>query len=476
MHPIARLTAMKSIRELTEKLERALSHPREEFGRFTRFVLLQIDLWRFCARRLREHNVMAMSSALSFRTIFAMIPVLVLTLLMMRSFGALEDSQRTLRKVLEASGFSQIMTAEEGETQPAGEAAPGSPPGRVMTVADRIEEIVANVSSKLTFQRIGPVGGALLIWTAITLLSTIEECLNRVFGAQKERPLARRVLLYWSAMTLGPIALATASYLGDQAMKQAMRFVQGAPGSAWALAIIGWLAPIIVGVIVLALVYTMLPNTRVPFRPALAAATVVVPVWLVAKWGFALYVRSLVVKGNLYGVLGLLPLFLMWLNLSWWIFLFGAELAHTGANLSEMRRAEQAERLVLGPSDLVAAVLAIARHYRAGSGPMTRNEMAAALNLSGESAQWLIERLRAGGLLLDVDRKVDTGYLLSKPPDQVAVLEVVGMGDPRMGAAATACGDPQVAAALEELRNRGRRSMEKLTFADLLEQAARAAD
>jgi len=459
---------MKSIRELIEQFERALSNPREEFGRFTRFVFLQIDLWRFCARRLREHNVMAMSSALSFRTIFAMIPVLVLALLMMKSIGALEDSRHSLRKALEASGFSQIMTVEGGETQPASDAAPGSPPGKVINVAEQIEEAVTSVSDKLTFQRIGPVGGALLIWTAITLLSTIEECLNRVFGARKERPLVRRVLLYWSTMTLGPIALATASYLGDQAMKQAMRFVQGAPGSAWALAVIGWAGPIIVGVIVLALVYTLLPNTKVQFRPALAAAAVVVPVWMVAKWGFALYVRSLVVKGNLYGVLGLLPLFLMWLNLSWWIFLFGAELAHAGANLSQIRGGQRVGGTVLGPSDLLAATLAIARHYQAGNGPMSRDEMMGTLNLTGEAVQWLLDRLDAANLITEVDHKSQKGYLLSRPPDRVAALEVVDVGDPRAAGGRSTGRDKQVAAAVAKLQTRTRSSLEGLTLADLL--------
>ncbi len=69
-----RIRIMKSIRELTEQLEQALLYPRQEFGRCTRFLFFQIELWRFCFRRLRENNVMAMSSALSFRTIFAMIP------------------------------------------------------------------------------------------------------------------------------------------------------------------------------------------------------------------------------------------------------------------------------------------------------------------------------------------------------------------------------------------------------------------
>jgi membrane protein len=467
--PPDRIEIMKNIRQLMQQLEQALSNPREEFGRFTRFIFFQIELWRFCVRRLRENNVMAMGAALSFRTIFAMIPVLALALLVMKSVGALEDSRAGLHRFLEASGFTQIITVQE--TQPATDTAPGeSPPGEIINVADRIEEVVDNVSSKLTFQRIGPVGGALLIWTALTLLTTMEESLNRIFGARSDRSTPRRVLLYWSTMTLGPIVLAVASYLGQRTVDT----VRGAPGASWLIMALGWVGPIVVGVIVLALVYALLPNTSVRFQAAVGGAAVAVPLWLVAKWGFSLYVRNLVAKGNIYGVLGLLPLFLMWLNLSWWIFLFGAQLAHTAANLSEMRMAERAGKLVLGPSDLLAAALAIARNYQAGQGPMTRDAMTAVLNLPADAIQSLIDRLDAGGLLIRVDREAESGYLLSKPPNQLAVLDVISVGDPRGSTSASAECDEQIAAAIAGIRARTRSPVEGLTLSDLLDQPAKA--
>jgi len=201
---------------------------------------------------------------------------------------------------------------------------------------------------------------------------------------------------------------------------------------------------------------------------------VAVPLWLVAKWGFSLYVRNLVAKGNIYGVLGLLPLFLMWLNLSWWIFLFGAQLAHTAANLSEMRMAERAGKLVLGPSDLLAAALAIARNYQAGQGPMTRDAMTAMLNLPADSVRLLIDRLDGGGLLIRVGQESESGYLLSKPPNQLAVLDVMSVGDPRGSASSPEGWDGQLTAAVRELQNRTRASLQGLTLDDLLNRSAEA--
>jgi len=82
-------------------------------------------------------------------------------------------------------------------------------------------------------------------------------------------------------------------------------------------------------------VYKFLPNTAVPYRTALVGAVAALPLWMVARWGFGLYIGH-AAKANVYGALGLLPVFLFWMNLSWFIFLFGAEFAYTAANLDRL--------------------------------------------------------------------------------------------------------------------------------------------
>ena len=116
----------------------------------------------------------------------------------------------------------------------------------------------------MTFQALGPVGGVLFVWTALTLLTTIERSLNRIFGAPRSRSLPRRVLLYWSVLTLGPVLLAVASYVG----RRTVSTFNDLPGLAWMLVVVGWVGPIVVGVIVLASVYFLLPNTAVDWRGA----------------------------------------------------------------------------------------------------------------------------------------------------------------------------------------------------------------
>ena len=83
--------AMRIIDRISKRIENLLTAPRDELGRWVRFLRFQIQLSRFCLRRLRDHNAMAMSAALSFRTIFALIPVLVLGIVVLNALGVLDE-------------------------------------------------------------------------------------------------------------------------------------------------------------------------------------------------------------------------------------------------------------------------------------------------------------------------------------------------------------------------------------------------
>ena len=397
-----------------------LTAPGQELGRGARFVRFQVQLWRFCARRLWENNLAAMSAALSFRTIFAMVPAMVLALLVLKSVGVLEDGKQSLRDVLERSGFAQITVAQ---TQDADAPELAAESEKVVNIAEEIEAIVERVESKLSLQRIGPVGVVLLVWTALTLLTTVERSLNRIFGAQRHRPLGRRLLLYWSVLTLAPLVSVAAAYGGRSAADACAHL----PGVSWLLGVVGWLGPVMVGILVLAAVYKLMPHTEVRYRAAVGGAVIAVPIWLLARWGFAIYVTELVGTGNLYGALGLLPLFLVWLNLSWSIFLFGAELAHTAASLDTMTLDEQARQIALGPDDLLATAVAVAQAYVAACGPTTVEQLAARLRLPRDAVQLLVGRLEAARLVCAVQDRSGSSYVLAKPPERIPVLAILGV-------------------------------------------------
>lgn len=452
---------MKLFDHIKQHIERLLTAPGEEMGHWSKFARFQVQLWRFCARRLWENNVAAMSAALSFRTIFAMIPSIVLAVLVLKSVGVLEDGKDSLRDFLSGAGVSRIAIV--GDEAAGDVTSSGSEQEKVFNVADEIEAIVDDVEAKLTIGRIGPVGVALLIWTALTLLTTVERSLNRIFEAPRQRPVARRVLLYWSVLTLGPLVLIVVEY----ASRKATQLVEGMPGLSWVLGASAWAAPIVVGVLVLGAVYKHMPNTHVQFRSAIGGAAVAVPLWLLAKWGFAIYVSRLVGTGNLYGALGLLPLFMIWLNLSWLIFLFGAQLAHTAVNLAELEIAEKAVGSEPGPSDLLAAAIAVAQPYQAGRGPVSVDDIAKRLSLTSAIAQRLLDRLDSAMIVSVVENDTGVSYVLRRPAEKIAILDIAGIDEKLQESFGMAVYAPDIRQAVEKAWAHARSAVGDFTLADL---------
>ncbi len=456
---------MKWLQTVRQRVFRMLTSPGEELGSWARFVRFQVRLWYFCVRRLRENNALAMSSALSFRTIFAMVPAIVLGLVVLKSFGALEDSKQALREVLRRSGLAKIMVVDRARDAGAAPSTrPATRPGRTTNVAEEIENIVSRVEKKLTFGRLGPIGVVLLIWSALTLLTTMERSLNRIFAARRSRGPGRRVMLYWSAMTLGPIALFVAGYASDKAAA----LFEGAGRLGWMLAAVGWVQPILVGIVLLTALYVLMPNTKVPVRSALGGAVVALPLWLVAKWGFGIYVRELVGTDNLYGSLGLLPLFLLWLNLSWYLFLFGAQIAHTAANLSEMTFARRAEQTPVGPWELLAAALAVAGRYASDAGAATAEHVAGRLGVPGASAQAILDRLAAAGAVCQVERRGRGAYVPARAPERTPISEVMELAAPAGDERPTERFDTDLARRVRRIRRAADEALADITLADLL--------
>jgi len=464
---------------------RLLDGPPEQLGRAARFLRDQFDVWRFSLLRLKEINATTMGAALSYRTIFALIPVLVLAFLILKSVGVLGDAQNSLRYVMEYAGFRQIYlqdTSEDFDAQweewvtappaaapaaPAAAAAPAKSAAapKEENVGLRIEEIITNAEKQLTLGRLGPIGVALLIWTSLSLMTTTERSLNRIFEAERSRSVGRRTLLYWSAMTLGPVVLVATIFAIGQASDAV---VANVPGAGWAMAALGWAVPGLVGIALLAALYKLMPNTFVGLWPAIGGALFVVPIWMAAKWAFALYVKGLVAKGHLYGTLGLFPLFLLWLYVSWLVFLLGAQLAHTAMNLRRLQLLKTAGRTVPGPWDLLATALSVARLFQEGAGPAPLVRVAEDLRLPPVLAEPLLERLVAAGILCPAGQEPATGYVLSRPLDQTLVLDVLQVTAGQSRDAMAGAFAPPVATGVAAVQGKARESLGGMTLAQAL--------
>jgi hypothetical protein len=245
--------------------------------------------------------------------------------------------------------------------------------------------------------------------------------------------------------------------------------VRNVPVLSWTLGPIGWIAPFVVGVLVVAALYTLMPNTQVSFRRAMEGAVLAVPIWAVARWAFALYVDH-VGSQSLYGAMGLIPLFLLWLNLSWWVFLFGAQVSHAAANVQRLMRADADRDAHLTAWDDLATVLAVARTQAESGGPVGPVEVAGALACSQTQAETRLRRLTATDVVLFAEPEdAPDRVALAVSPDRLPVARVLGIHS-LDGEAVAPDGDAAVTRAVAGARRRAEAGIEGLTVGDLLGQ------
>jgi membrane protein len=405
MDPIVRLFAY---------FDWLVSRPTAELSRAQRWLRLAVDLTRHCSRELQHNDAGQMAAALTYRTIFGLVPLLMVSMLAFRLFGDMDSAARQLQET--TYGFFNYQVD------------PSRPEAAAFKSAldEKIFDVVRAVSS-LSFETIGAIGALLLIWAAIGLLVSFEDAANRIYRAPRGRRWVVRIGIYWTVLTLGPILLLVLLYAAQFWVSRA----EALPLVGPLFAVLGAFGSIAGSAVALVLLYKLLPNTLVKWRPAAGGALVAAALWSVTKWGFGLYVSRALPYLKLYGAIGLIPLFLFWLYLNWLIILFGLEIAFT---LQAMRgRAFESPdtRGALTAADpqwLLPLVAAIARASRDGQ-PASRQGLAEELELRLEAVVELLCRLEDEGLVAQVSRagSEDVGLLLLLPPERIPLSRIVSL-------------------------------------------------
>jgi membrane protein len=201
------------------------------------------------------------------------------------------------------------------------------------------ESIARQVLSYLTqfsrkASRLGSVGLVAVLMSAVFLMVTIERTLGQIWGLQRERPLAQRVLLYWSAITLGPLFLGASLAITSYVVTASRDVVDVLPGS------VRWLLDSFEFLLLTACVsglYFYVPYTRVRWRHAITAGFFVAGALELAKKGMAVYLLQVPTYSLIYGAFAALPILLVWIYVTWLVVLLGAVLA---ASLPELGRQE----------------------------------------------------------------------------------------------------------------------------------------
>jgi membrane protein len=247
----------------------------------------------------------------------------------------------------------------------------------LLDATDRILGLVSGTD----VSRLGTLALLFLVWTSVSLVSSVEDQLNVLFGARASRSLLRQLTDYTTLLVISPILLVVATTVSAAAQSSAfVAFLRGVSGLGALVDVAMGLAPVVVIGLALFAMYVILPNVRIRPVSALLGAAVAALLW---QGALVIYVRSQMGVASysvLYSGLAAVPIFLVWTYVSWIVVLVGAQLAasHHGERAERqrfrMRSADPALREVLA----VALGAVVTRDFLAG-GP--RRDAAALADL-----------------------------------------------------------------------------------------------
>ena len=150
---------------------------------------------------------------------------------------------------------------------------------------------------------------------------------------------------YWTVVTLGVIFLLATFYVGDR-FTSLVGQISGSSGigaGGVLVTIAGFIVTVCISTLLFVSMYTIVPNTRVSVRAALAGGIFAAILWEASKWGFTEYLRYSAGYSRMYGSVALLPLFMLWIYVTWLVVLFGLQISYTMQRWSEWRTSPTVE-------------------------------------------------------------------------------------------------------------------------------------
>lgn len=262
-----------------------------------------VEFCRFLWQRFLDDRAPNSAAALTYTTLFAVVPMMTVTFAMLSAIPAFQGVGEQIQSFI----LRNFLPAS-GET---------------------VREYLMGFTTQA--RQLTWLGVALLAVTAFTMLVTVEKAFNTIWRVRQPRRGVSSFLLYWAILSLGPLLLGTGFVVSTYITS--LSLISGPDAIIGAKTLLRYM-PLLSSVAAFTLIYATVPNTRVPVKHALIGGALAALLFEVAKMLFGLYVRLFPGYQLIYGAFATVPLFLLWIYLSWLIVLFGAVLV---CNLSSSR-------------------------------------------------------------------------------------------------------------------------------------------
>ena len=343
------------------------------------------------------------ASALTYYSLLNMVPVFAVAFAITKGFG--------LEKLIK----NQILhMAEKGNWQ--------------TEVTNQIINFSNSFLGHAKGGIIAGVGVILLLWTVISILGKIEESFNRIWEVRKPRTLVRKFSDYMTMMVLAPILFVISSSITLVVASKVKFIVQR-------IALLGTLSQVIFFLlgflpyvsmwVLLTVLYIMMPNTKISLRSGILAGIAAGTIYEIIQWIYIKFQIGVAGYGAIYGSLAALPLLLVWIQLSWMIVLFGAEIAFANENYETFGfQPDYSQVSISSKKVLVLKIFhLLVKKFSQGEKSLNVNQIAQSLEIPIRLVRQLLDELINVGLVVETAKGIrgEAGFQPGRTIENITV-------------------------------------------------------
>lgn len=258
------------------------------------FIRKQPVWWMQYINRCIDDQVTINAGYLAYVTLLSLVPLIAVGVAIFSAFPGFEGTRAAIESFL----FTNF----------------------VPTSSDVIKEHISSFAGNAN--QMTAVGIGFLAAIALLLIRNVDATLNRIWRIKKKRPMVISFAVYWMVLSLGPVLLGASIGVTSYIVSLVSFADQGIPGFSGFL--LG-LLPYLISMAGFIMLYTLVPNTRVPFKAAIPGAFFAALLFELTKKGFALYISHFPSYEVIYGAVATIPILFVWIYLSWVVVLLGAE-------------------------------------------------------------------------------------------------------------------------------------------------------
>lgn len=326
----------------------------EELPKTKSFLIRQIRFLMLAIKGFREDKIQMRASALTFYSMLSVVPVFAMIFGIAKGFGFEEKMQAELVKNFQ--GHQEVLN----------------------WIINFANEMLKNVKGGF----IAGVGVVILLWSVMKVLGNIEEAFNGIWQIKKSRSFVRKFSDYFSMILIAPVFFFLSSSATVYISAQLSKYSEAYPVLT-NLKFLVQLSPYFLVWILFILLYIIMPNTKVKFTSALIGGLIAGSIFQVVQWAYIHFQIGVTRYGAIYGSFAALPLFLIWLQLSWLIVLLGAEISFANQNVKQYEFESDALLISLRMKRLLTLLVAsvVIRNFAEGKEPLNASSIAGTLKV-----------------------------------------------------------------------------------------------